>query len=195
MEPINYVIITDRKKGSTYYYMAGRHDFHKVIIGRSEELDFVDVAIADVPAKTDTGAYRSAVHARNVHVSADGKTLSFELLGGHPVCGNLAVPLETTEFTQAWIANSFGHREQRYEVWLKVKLGPKIFKARFTLADRSKKIYPILLGRKLLNDRFLVDTARSSIDRITLKQRYGIEFPKDEEEGRDENRDIIERAG
>jgi len=66
-----------------------------------------------------------------------------------------------------------------------VKVGPKVFHARFTLADRSKKIYPILLGRKLLNDRFLVDSSKTSMDRITLKQRYGIEFPVDEEEGRE----------
>ena len=79
-----------------------------------------------------------------------------------------------------------GAREERYEVKLKVKLGPKVFHARFTLADRSKKIYPILLGRKLLNHRFLVDSSETSLDRISLKKQYGIEFPNDEEEGRDE---------
>jgi len=89
------------------------------------------------------------------------------------------------EYKKVVVANSFGHEEERYEVKLKVKLGPKVFHARFTLADRSKKIYPILLGRKLLNHRFLVDSAKTSLDRVTLKRKYGIEFPKDEEEGRD----------
>jgi len=145
----------------------------------------MDVAIADVPAKVDTGAYRSAVHASDISLSEDGSTLSFQLLGGHPVCGGLATTITTSEFTKVWVANSFGHREERYEVQMRVKLGPKIFKSRFTLANRAKKIYPILLGRKLLNDRFFVDTSLSALDRVELKQRYGIEFPKDEEEGRD----------
>ncbi|MCY1558041.1 putative ATP-dependent zinc protease [compost metagenome] len=83
-----------------------------------------------------------------------------------------------------WVANSFGHREERFEVKLKIKLGPKVFHAQFTLADRSKKIYPILLGRKLLNHRFLVDSSETSLDRITLKKQYNIDFPNDEEEGR-----------
>lgn len=162
--------------------MPTKHDFHKVVIGRSELLSFVDADAPRVPAKTDTGAYRSAVHASNISV-VDG-VLRFELLGGHPVCGTLSKQLETEDFTQVTVANSFGHEEQRYEVKLKVKLGPKIFHARFTLADRSKKIYPVLLGRKLLNHRFLVDSSETSLDRITLKKQYGIDFPADEEEGR-----------
>lgn len=168
-----------------------RRDFHKVIIGRSEALSFVAYGMDDIPAKTDTGAYRSAVHATNIRLDKIGNVLTFDLLGKHPVCGAMHTTIDTEDFRVVTIENSFGHAEQRYEVKLKVKLGPKIFFARFTLADRSKKIYPILLGRKLLNNRFLVDSAESSLNRIELKKQYGIEFPNDEEEGRDENSDSI----
>ncbi len=161
-----------------------RTDFHKVVIGRAELLHFMDYAMADIPAKTDTGAYRNAVHATNIHLSEDGKTLHFRLLGDHPICGPLAQDMTTTDFKIVTVENSFGHREDRYEVKLKVKLGPKIFTSAFSLADRSKKIYPILLGRKLLNNRFLVDTAHTQLDRVALKQKYNISFPSDEEEGR-----------
>ncbi len=162
--------------------MATKHDFHKVIIGRSEEIAFRDFGIDGVPAKTDTGAFRSAVHA--INICENNGILTFNLLGDHPVCGAFAKEVSTDEFQKVWVANSFGHREERYEVKLKVKLGPKVFFARFTLADRSKKIYPVLLGRKLLNHRFLVDSAESSVNRVELKEKYGIAFPIDEEEGR-----------
>lgn len=163
--------------------MASKHDFHKVIIGRSEVLTFVGTDAIDIPAKTDTGAYRSAVHADNIIESED--CLTFDILGGHPVCGSMSHRIVAKEFKKVWIANSFGHREERYEVKLKVKLGPKLFFARFTLADRSKKIYPILLGRKLINGRFLVDSDESSLNRVELKEKYNISFPSDEEEGRE----------
>ena len=159
-----------------------RTDFHKVVVGRAELLHFMQYDMADIPAKVDTGAYRSAVHATRILLSKDGKLLSFVLLGDHPVCGDLAREVTTDNFKTVWIANSFGHREKRYEVKFRVKLGPKIFIATFSLADRSKKIYPILLGRKLLNNRFLVDTSQTSVNRVELKKQYGIEFPKDEEE-------------
>jgi len=161
-----------------------RTDFHKVVIGRSELLHFTDIAISDVPAKVDTGAYRSAIHASEIVLLDEGKTLSFKLLGGHPICGVLAQTITTQSFTRVQIENSFGHREERFEVKLKVKLGPKIFTAAFSLADRGKKIYPILLGRKLINNRFLVDTAFSQLDRKELKEQFNIDFPADEEEGR-----------
>src|SRR5690606_28868867 len=121
--------------------MASKHDFHKVIIGRSEVLTFVGTDAINVPAKTDTGAYRSAVHASNISIG-ENNVLSFDLLGEHPVCGSMAHRIEAEEYTKVLIANSFGQEEERYEVKLKVKLGPKVFHARFTLADRSKKIYP-----------------------------------------------------
>ena len=160
--------------------MATKHDFHKVIIGRSEVLTFVGTAAVNVPAKTDTGAYRSAVHANNI-TEKDG-VLSFDLLGGHPVCGAMTHRISTTEYSKVGVVSSFGNREDRYEVKIKVKLGPKVFMARFTLADRSERLFPILLGRTLLNHRFLVDSAESSLNRVELKAKYGIEFPQDEEE-------------
>ena len=157
---------------------------NKSVIGRAELLDVVDFSIEDVPAKVDTGAYRSAIHADNIRLSDDGVALSFRLLGGHPLCGNMARDITVQDFRKVWVANSFGHGEERYAVRLRVKLGTHIVNATFSLADRSKKVYPVLLGRKLLNNRFLVDTSQSGVDRAELKKRHNIIFPMDEEEGR-----------
>lgn len=157
--------------------MATKHDFHKVVIGRSELLAFVNSDIIDVPAKIDTGAYRSAVHATNIRLLKSG-ALAFDLLAGHPICKAIAHHITTKDFEKVTVTNSFGHCEERYKVRLKVKLGPKVFYAHFTLADRSKMVFPVLLGRGLLNYRFLVDTSRTSVNRLKLKQEYGIEFPQ-----------------
>jgi hypothetical protein len=79
------------------------------------------------------------------------------------------------------VANSFGHEETRYEVPLRVKVGSKVFTSPFTLADRSKKVYPVLLGRKLLNGRFVVDSEQTSIDRKELKKQFNVTLIEDEE--------------
>lgn len=162
--------------------MKKRSDFHKVIIGRAEELSLVDLGANNVPAKTDTGAYRSAIHASNIKLDTKTNILTFTLFKGHPMFDSLSAEVSTDNFKKVDIANSFGHREVRYEVKLRTKLGPKVFIASYTLADRSKKIYPILIGRKMLNGRFLVDTFETSVNRIELKNKYGVSFPKDEEE-------------
>lgn len=162
--------------------MALQDNKHLMIIGRSEPITFVDHApLVDIPAKVDTGAYRSAVHADNIYVDEAGH-LHFVLLGNHPICANCATEIVTDEYSTASISNSFGDTEERFEVTLKVKIGSKIFKESFSLANRGKKIFPILLGRKLLNHRFLVDPSFTSISRNRLKAQYDISLPNDEED-------------
>lgn len=162
--------------------MASQNNLHLMIIGRSEPITFVGhEKLAAIPAKVDTGAYRSAVHADNIYVDDTG-TLHFTLFNNHPTCPNCATEITTNKFTKTSISNSFGDTEERYEVVMKVKIGPKVFKDSFTLANRAKKIYPILLGRKLLNGRFLVDSSFSGISRNTLKTKYNISLPDDEED-------------
>jgi hypothetical protein len=39
----------------------------------------------------------------------------------------------------------------------------------FTLADRKSKIFPVLVGRTLLNKRFIVDTSITNVKRLDLK--------------------------
>ncbi len=162
--------------------MKSRSKLHAMIIGRSEIISFVDYQqLVSIPAKVDTGAYRSAVHADNIYVD-DAGHLHFTLFAGHPTCDNYATEIVSDKFTTVSVSNSFGDTDERYEVVLKVKIGPKIFRESFTLANRAKKIYPILLGRKLLNGRFLVDTSSCGISRKQLKTKYNISLPDDEED-------------
>ena len=128
----------------------------KVIVGRAERVDFPDADVQHVPAKIDTGAYRSSVWASNVH-EKNGQ-LSFRLLGpGSKLYSGKECVTEEYEIVE--VENSFGHKEQRYSVYLRVKLGAKTFKSNFTLADRGIKTYPVLVGRKLLRGRYLVDVS------------------------------------
>lgn len=153
-----------------------------MVIGRSVPITFVGYEkLTAIPAKVDTGAYRSAVHADKIYLD-DAGSLHFTLFGGHPTCVGCATEIVTDKFAKALVSNSFGDDEERYEVVLKVKVGPKVFNESFTLANRAKKIYPVLLGRKLLNGRFLIDSSYSNISRRELKEKYSIMLPDDEED-------------
>lgn len=156
---------------------------HQLIIGRTEIIEFPQYFITSVPAKVDTGAYRSAVHCIDIVESTkNGKPiLSFKLLGKH-LSSVYSREVTTTNFSKAMIENSFGVSEERYAISLKVKIGNKVFNTDFTLADRSNKPYPVLLGRKTLNGRFLVNTNINNIDRRELLDKMHISMPPDEEE-------------
>jgi hypothetical protein len=157
------------------------HSQEKSVIGRSELIHFMDFNIADVPAKVDSGAYRSSVHASNIELSDDGAKLSFTIFGDHPVFHAVSQRITVDSFSRVKVTNSFGHGEERYEINLGVRIASREFTASFTLADRSKMVFPVLLGRKLLNRRFIIDTMHSGVDRLELKRRYKIDIPSDEE--------------
>ena len=131
---------------------------YKTIIGRAEPIDFQVEGdeYLTIPAKIDTGAYSSSVWASNIR--EEGDELVFELFGkGHEAYTGKEIRL--SKFQKVKIENSFGKSESRYGVILRVRFCGKKVSTFFTLADRSKKIYPILIGRKLLKGRYLVDVS------------------------------------
>ncbi len=129
------------------------------IIGRAERIGFPELDIISVPAKVDTGADASSIWADNVVLKKDGLYVIFFSPDSEYYTGLTHIfPKNTYSVTR--IANSFGHKEIRYKLKLKVKIKKRVVRATFTLSDRSEKLYPILLGRKLLNGKFLVDVQK-----------------------------------
>lgn len=154
---------------------------YQIIIGRAERVDFVGTAL-DVPAKIDTGAYRSSVHATKIKEFKKDSELFLKFsLFGHP-CSPVSRNIETNRFTKVEVTSSNGHAAMRYEVTLKIKIGSKIFNTSFTLADRGNNVYPVLIGRKALKNRFVVDVTKSSVRRMDLRKNFGILAPEEEED-------------
>jgi glutathione synthase/RimK-type ligase-like ATP-grasp enzyme len=131
----------------------------KGVIGRVEHIRFLDLDNQRVPAKIDTGADMSSIWVSNLDTT-NGE-LTFTLFGkGSPYYTGKTIEVPEGKYGITRIANSFGKRELRYVVKLRVEINGRIIKVSFSLADRSSKTYPVLLGRKLLNGKFLVDVSK-----------------------------------
>jgi hypothetical protein len=63
------------------------------------------------------------------------------------------------EFSVKKVRSSSGQSQYRYKVKGDILLFGKKYNTEFTLSRRTKMRYPVLLGRKLLNKRFLIDTS------------------------------------
>ena len=144
---------------------------YKTLIGRYEMVAFPEHLLEDVPAKVDTGAYLSSIHTTDIReVTVNGKkVLKFKLLATHQSY-DYSREISTTDYQIKTIENSFGQSEKRFAVELKVKVANKVFFTEFTLANREKKAFPILLGRKLLNARFLVDSDLNNLNKKVIKK-------------------------
>lgn len=141
------------------------------VIGRLERIDFPEWDLHDIDAKVDTGAYTSSLHCH--HIS------SFQKEGNEYVKFNLLDPSHETYndklfkwpvYRKKTIKSSNGQREERFVVKTKVKIFDNIFTAELSLTDRSEMRYPVLLGRKLINNRFLVDVSQKYTSNMNAQE-------------------------
>ncbi|MGZ3884416.1 MAG: ATP-dependent zinc protease family protein [Bacteroidia bacterium] len=127
-------------------------------IGRREFVDFPELGLFAVEAKIDTGAYTSAIHCKDIDLKIlDGKEiLCFKLLdASHPEHSETIHRFP--EFSRKKIKNSFGEMEERYIIKTLVRLGKKNIRTTLSLSDRENMRYPVLIGRRLLKGKFIVD--------------------------------------
>lgn len=139
----------------------------KKIIGRKEKISIPEFDLNLVWAKVDTGAYTSSIHAENIEVieKEGNKILSFQvLMPGHK--SFTGKTLEFEKFREKRVKNSFGHAETRYLIEVTFKLAGEEYLAEFTLSDRSSMRNAVLLGRKILRNKFLVDVSGINLAKI-----------------------------
>jgi hypothetical protein len=131
------------------------------VVGRAERVTFPSLNIKKVPAKIDTGADVSSIWATDIRFKKG--VLHCVFFGPKSALYTGEVfHFTDKEYSVTRIANSFGHREIRYKVKIPMTIKGRTIKATFTLADRSQKLYPVLIGKATLSRKFLVDVSRGS---------------------------------
>jgi hypothetical protein len=132
-----------------------------LVIGRNTLIEFIGHA-KNVPTKVDTGADSSSVWATNINVDKEG-VLSFTLFGKASTLYTGEV-ITRKDFRVAKVRSSSGHEEIRYRTKIPIRISGKRIKVSFYLSDRSTHTYPVLLGRRTLNKRFIVDVSRKDYE-------------------------------
>ncbi len=130
------------------------------ILGRNDRVDLPKLGIFDIHAKVDTGAYNCSLHCSRAEV-VDGK-LEFVLLDEeHPEFTGMKFVFK--KYKQREIKNSFGEAELRYVIKTTIRIHDRLIRAEFSLSNRGNLKFPILLGRKILRDRFLIDVTKKDL--------------------------------
>jgi hypothetical protein len=138
------------------------------ILGRSDRVDLPGLGLYNIHAKVDTGAYTSSLHCSRAEV-VNG-VLEFVLMDDeHPEFTGMIFIFK--EFTERDIKNSFGIAEKRYIIRTTVKIFNAEIPCEFSLSDRDEMRFPILLGRKILGDRFLIDVTKKNLSYRHKKNR------------------------
>jgi len=136
----------------------------KTTIGRYDKIDLPEMNLWDIDAKIDTGADGSAIHCHHIEiVKKKGKKQMHLILldPTHPNYDNNSFFFEN--YKQRSIKNSFGDSEKRFVIKTPIVIFGKETLTEFSLSYRGNLSFPILLGRKFLYRKFVVDVARSNL--------------------------------
>ena len=128
-----------------------------VIIGRRTLVNLPELGGLNVSAKVDTGAFRTAVHCNWCEVVEEYgvPTLKVQIAWDE----NSTRDLSFTKFQKRTIKNSFGQTEERYCIRTLIIIKKKKIRSEISFSDRSGMRYPVLLGRKTIGKKFLVDVS------------------------------------
>ena len=130
------------------------------ILGRYDRVDLPELGLKNIHAKIDTGAYTCSLHCQKSEV-VNGK-LEFVLLDEeHPEFTGMKFVSEN--FEKRDIKNSFGEVEKRYVIVTTITIFEEVITTEFSLSNRGSLKFPILIGRKILRDRFLIDVKKKNL--------------------------------
>ena len=132
----------------------------------------------DIPAKIDSGADSSSLHINSAEINEAGDlVISLPSFYAHPDYATTKITerikksktsetiiIPKCKYRDITIVSSNGHGQKRYKTNLKISINGFEFETSFTLSNRNKNRYPILLGKHALKGRYLVDVSKSYIN-------------------------------
>ena len=132
----------------------------KAVLGYIENLELPAFGIS-CRAKVDTGACTSSLHAEKIEIfERDGREwvrfhVHFKKKSAKidQIC---EAPVKDTRV----ITSSNGQRSRRYIIESEFLIRGQCWIAEISLSHRGTMTYPMLIGRKAISGRFLVDVAK-----------------------------------
>jgi hypothetical protein len=136
-----------------------------LLVGWREWVEMPDLGLPAIKAKIDTGARTSCLHAFSVEpfLRKGVRHVRFKL---HPVQRKKYIVSECTAkvVDRRHITDSGGHRELRYVILTRLHIGEVEWETEMTLANRETMTFRMLLGRKALEGRALIDASLSFVN-------------------------------
>lgn len=121
-------------------------------------VSFPDLGFTDVDAKVDTGAFRTVIHCERCREIETDQGVVLE--ADFKLEGTETRTLRFNDFFSKEFKSSFGEKEKRFCVKTTIKIGKKKIKSSVSLTDRSDMKFQVLIGRKTLLRKFVVDVSK-----------------------------------
>lgn len=128
----------------------------KIVIGRSDKATFPEFSLKSINVKIDSGAYTSAIHCCKISLSKKSELKVVFLDETDPNYTGKVYNFK--EFDKKVVRSSNGISEERFIIKTKIRLNKKVYDINLSLTFRGDMRFPVLLGRKFLNENnFLIN--------------------------------------
>lgn len=135
--------------------------YKKKVIGKKELISIIDLDLFDLDAKVDTGADSNALHCDHIEID-DDNMVHFHLLDEvHPSYHGRKIVMPLHEIRK--VRSSNGELQQRPAIKIRVAFFGEEYETIISLTNRADMKYPMLIGRKFLSGKFLVDVSKEYI--------------------------------
>ena len=126
------------------------------VIGNLETVDIEELHLVALDAKIDTGADSCSMHCDDIEVK--GKKVIFTLHDEvHPAYHGKRLTMPLHKIRR--VKSSNGKSEERVFIKTMLKLGCKTYETEISLTNRENMKYPMLIGKRFLSHRYLVDVS------------------------------------
>lgn len=143
------------------------------VIGWREWISLPDLNIPAIKSKIDTGARTSSLHTIDLQEFYTNDILKVRFIV-KPLRKRKGLELqcEADVLDYKKVRDSGGHTEERYFIQTTAVLGGVHWCIDMTLTNRDTMLFPVLLGRTALKNRFTVDPGRSYTTGRRLSKAY-----------------------
>ncbi|MCC7333314.1 MAG: ATP-dependent zinc protease [Flavobacteriales bacterium] len=147
----------------------------RILIGRQDIADFPELNLYELPVKIDSGAYTSSLHCHNISEFVENEVKKIKCNFLDPEHSNYHEKEFIFEaFKKRKVKSSNGIVETRYSIITKIKLFNQFYPIELTLTERANMRFSVLLGRKFLSKKFIINTA---IKNLSFKNKL-LTLPK-----------------
>lgn len=134
----------------------------KKIIGRKDKADFPDLDLYNINIKIDTGAYTGSLHCHKIIINEGNNKVKFNLLDPlNPDYNEKIYRLPIHKIKK--VKSSSGESESRVFIKTNILIFNETFEIELSLTNRENMKFPILIGRKFLRNRFVVEISKSNL--------------------------------
>ena len=125
-----------------------------------DKADFPTLDLFDIDIKIDTGASTSSIHCHKVWVENEELVCMFYDEDHQNYNGK---EIRFKDYTFARVKSSNGLVQDRYKVKTSMVLFGKKYIISLTLSTREDMKFPVLIGRKFLTKKFIVDVTQKNV--------------------------------